>query len=148
MDIDLPVDADANAIKSALLRCSQGDAINCLSELVFNKAKILLVKEKITGVSIQLVDSQGYVTRQVTGKRRSDIDGGEFNDRQLSVIKALEKVLKHCKQEGIRLVGYSDELVAYPAKCKDMSQASVFALDVDSSDAYIGADSDADFFKT
>ena len=147
MDIDLPADADTSTIKAALLRCAHGDAVNCLSEHAFAQAKILLVKEKITGISIQLVDSQGYVVRQVTGKRRSDIGGEEFNDRQLAVIKALEKVLKHCKQEGIRLVGYSDELVAYPAKCKDMSQASVFALDVDSSDAYIGADSDTDFFK-
>ena len=147
MDIDLQLEADNETIRVALLSCSEGDAVNCLSEEVFAQAKLLLVKEKITGVSIQLLGDDGYVIRQVTGKRRSDLDAGEFSDRQLAVIKALEKVLRHCKQEGVKLVGYSDELVAYPVSCKDPSQASVYALDIDSSEAYMGADSNSELMK-
>jgi hypothetical protein len=143
MDTVLPVNADLETIRTALQELSAGESIACQSETVFSKAKLLLVKEKITGVSIQLVDSDGYVIRQVTGKRRSDVEEGEFSDRQQAVIRALEKVLRHCKQEGVRLVGYSDELVAYPARCKDLSQASVYALDVDTQGVYTGADSDS-----
>jgi hypothetical protein len=147
MDTDLQLEADNETIRAALLSCSEGDAINCLSEEVFAQAKLLLVKEKITGVSIQLLGDDGYVIRQVTGKRRSELGAGEFNDRQLAVIKALEKVLRHCQQEGVKLVGYSDELVAYPAGCKDPNQASVYALDIDSSEAYTGADSNSELMK-
>jgi hypothetical protein len=147
MDTDLLLDADSETIRAALLSCSEGDAVNCLSEDVFVRAKILLVKEKITGISIQLLGDDGYVIRQVTGKHRSELGDGEFNDRQLAVIKALEKVLQHCKKEGIRLVGYSDELVAYPASLKDLEQASVYALDIDSSDAYSGADSNSELIE-
>lgn len=144
MDTDLAAGVSAETIRSALRACVPGSAISCRTEQDFARAKILLVKEKITDVSIQLVDSDGYVIRQVTGKRRSEVGDGEFNDRQLAVIKALEKVLMHCKQEGIKLVGYSDELVAYPARCTSLEQASVYALDVDTSDAYSGADSGVD----
>jgi hypothetical protein len=147
MDTDLQLEADNETIRVALLSCSEGDAVNCLSEEVFAQAKLLLVKEKITGVSIQLLGEDGYVMRQVTGKHRSELGAEEFSDRQLAVIKALEKVLRHCQQEGVKLVGYSDELVAYPAGCKDPSQASVYALDIDSSDAYMGADSNSELMK-
>jgi hypothetical protein len=143
MDTVLPKNSDLDTIRIELAKLADGDVIGCHTDEDFSKAKLLLVKEKITGVTIQLLDKDGYVIRQVTGKRRSDVGDGEFSDRQLAVIKALEKVLKHCKQEGIKLVGYSDELVAYPARCKDLSQASVYALDVDAHGAYIGADSDA-----
>ncbi|WP_293265185.1 hypothetical protein [Neptunomonas sp.] len=147
MDTDLLLEADNETIRATLLSCSEGDAVNCLSEEVFAQAKLLLVKEKITGISIQLVGDDGYVIRQVTGKRRSELGTEEFNDRQLAVIKALEKVLRHCQQEGIKLVGYSDELVAYPAGCNDPSQASIYALDIDSSEAYTGADSNSELMK-
>jgi hypothetical protein len=143
MDTVLPANADLETIRAALLGLAAGESIACQSETVFSKAKLLLVKEKITGISIQLLDQDGYVIRQVTGKRRSDMEEGEFSDRQQAVIRALEKVLKHCKQEGVRLVGYSDELVAYPARCQDLSQASVYALDVNTHGAYAGADSDS-----
>jgi len=144
MDTDLPLDTDRESIRLALLSCSVGDVVRCPSEVIFSQAKILLVKEKITGITIQLLDSDGYVARQIVGKKRSEVEQGEFNDRQLSIIKALEKVFKHCEQEGIKLVGYSDELVAYPAKCKDLVQASVFALDIDTADTYSGADPGAE----
>lgn len=141
METDLPLDADADTIRAALLSHHEGDALHCYSEAVFFEAKALLVKEKITGISILLIDEQGYVTRQVTGKKRQDLTSGEFSDRQLAVIKALEKVLHHCKQEGVRLIGYSDELVAYPAKYQDLEQASVYAMDIETSGVYAGADS-------
>lgn len=141
METDLAVNADQAAITRVLKACTQGDAVNCPSEQVFELAKQVLVKEKITGISIHLLDESGYVVRQVTGKRRDELDTTDFSDRQLAVIKALEKVLRHCKKEGIRLVGYSDELVAYPACCKDLTQASVFALDIDTSGSYAGAES-------
>lgn len=141
METDLPTDANTDTIRTALQNHKEGDALHCYSEAVFAEAKALLVKEKITGISILLIDEQGYVVRQVTGKKRQDLTSGEFSDRQLAVIKALEKVLRHCKQEGVRLIGYSDELVAYPAKFQDLEQASVYAMDIETSGVYAGADS-------
>lgn len=144
MELELPQDADLDTISIALQECSVGDSVSCLDERTFNRAKLLIVKQKVTGVSILLIDESGYIQKQVTGKKRADIDSAEFSDRQLSVIKALEKVLKHCQQEGVSLVGYSDELVAYPAKCKNLSEASVFALDIETFGCYSGADSSAE----
>ncbi|WP_240656943.1 MULTISPECIES: response regulator [Neptunomonas] len=142
MEIDLPADPSAGVILEALRSCSVGDALCLHSETAFQKAKILVVKEQLTGVSIQLLDEDGYIKRQVVGKHRNEIEEGDFNDRQMAVIRALEKVLSHCKREGVRLVGYSDELVAYPASFSDLSQASVYAFDIDTDGVYTGADSE------
>lgn len=64
----------------------------------------------------------------------------QLSGRQIAVIRALEKVLKHCRQEGIQLVGYSDELVAIPAHVPMEEISSAGALDVNCHDVYKGAD--------
>lgn len=141
MEHTLSDDADYAEVKQLLALCEADDVVNCYTEKVFSLAKIVLVKEKLTDKTLQLLDEDDYVLRQVTSRRREETGLEEFNDRQLAVIKALEKVLAHCEKEGVKLLGYSDELVAYPAVCNDLEQASSVSLDVETSGVYSGAGS-------
>ena len=141
MDITLSEGAEAAEILSALLRCSPEDAVCCIDEDTFKRAKILLLKEKLKNITLQLLDSDGYAIRQVSSKPKSNEDDQEqLNPRQRAVIKALEKVLQHCKKEGVQLVGYSDELVAIPAHIKLVESAYAGALDINCFGVYKGAD--------
>ncbi|MCP8689309.1 response regulator [Marinobacterium sedimentorum] len=142
MDITLEDNASYTTIVDALRRCGVEDAVCCGTEILFNSAKHALVQEKLSGVTLQLLDADGYAIRQVTSRRRSDQAPvpDRLNDRQLTVIKALEKVLRHCQKEGIQLVGYSDELVALPAQIKPEAIASACALDIETYGAYRGAE--------
>lgn len=139
MDITLSKCAEAAEILSALMRCSPEDAVCCVEEDTFKRAKILLLKEKLKDVTIQLLDADGYAIRQVSSKPKSDQED-QLNARQRAVIKALEKVLMHCKKEGVQLVGYSDELVAIPASVKLEESAYAGAMDVNCFGVYKGAD--------
>jgi len=142
MDITLEDDADYATIVDALRRCGAEDAVCCGTELLFNSAKQALVQEKLSGVTLQLLDSDGYAIRQVTSRRRANQPAvpDRLNDRQITVIRALEKVLRHCQKEGIQLIGYSDELVALPAQIRPEAMASACALDVETYGAYRGAE--------
>lgn len=140
MEYDLVEKASYEEIKDILLNCVSDDVVNCYSLEDFNEAKSVLIKEKLIGKTVQLLDEDDYVLQQVTSKKREDADVEvEFSDRQLAVIKALEKVFEHCKREGVKVIGYSDELVAYPANCNDQEQASEFCLEINTSQAYKGA---------
>jgi hypothetical protein len=140
MEYDLVEETSNEQIKEVLLNCESLDVVNCYSLEVFNEAKAVLISEKLIGKTVQLLDEDDYVLQQVTSKKREDADGEvEFSDRQLAVIKALEKVFDHCKKEGIKVIGYSDELVAYPANCNDQEQASEFCLEINTSQTYKGA---------
>lgn len=140
MEYDLVEKASYEEIKDILLNCVSDDVVNCYSLEDFNEAKAVLIKEKLIGKTVQLLDEDDYVLQQVTSKKREDADVEvEFSDRQLAVIKALEKVFEHCKREGVKVIGYSDELVAYPANCNDQEQASEFCLEINTSQAYKGA---------
>jgi hypothetical protein len=140
MEYDLVEETSNEQIKEVLLNCESLDVVNCYSLEVFNEAKAVLISEKLIGKTVQLLDEDDYVLQQVTSKKREDADGEvEFSDRQLAVIKALEKVFDHCKKEGITVIGYSDELVAYPANCNDQEQASEFCLEINTSQTYKGA---------
>lgn len=142
MDITLDNDASYETVVNALKRCGVEDAVCCRTEALFSLAKGALVREKIAGVTIQLLDSDGYAIRQVTSRRRDDSPSRSdaLNDRQIAVVKALEKVLAYCRKEGVQLVGYSDELVALPAHVKPEEIASASALDVDTRGVYRGAE--------
>jgi len=141
MDITLGREAERQEIVYAIHQCGADDAVCCLNEEVFKLAKLVLVQEKIENITIQLLDSDGYAIRQVTSKKRSDsLKQDQLNDRQRSVVKALEKVLAHCKQEGVQLVGYSDELVALPAHVSLEDISSAGAIEVQSRGVYKGAD--------
>ncbi|MFW1676477.1 hypothetical protein ACFVYJ_01665 [Pontibacter sp. JAM-7] len=140
MDILLSEKPTADDISAALKQCTADDAVCCKSEQVFQQAKILLVKHKLSNVTVQLLDSEGYAVRQVTSKKRGEGRQDQLSDRQISVIKALEKVLMHCKKEGIQLVGYSDELVALPAHINSEEISSAGAMDIESFGVYQGAD--------
>jgi hypothetical protein len=141
MDITLNAEANGDEILAAIKQCGLEDAVCCLNESTFKKAKLALVQEKIKGVTIQLLDDDGYAIKQVTSKQRSDKSrSDQLNDRQRNIVRALEKVLLHCKKEGIQLVGYSDELVALPAHISLEGVSSAGAIDVDCRGVYRGAD--------
>lgn len=142
MDITLENDASYATVVAAHKRCTAEDAVCCRSEALFALAKGALVREKITGVTLQLLDADGYAVRQVTSRRRDDQSASRdrLNDRQIAVIRALEKVLSYCRKEGIQLIGYSDELVALPAHIRPEEVASACALDIDTQGTYRGAD--------
>jgi hypothetical protein len=140
MEYDLTEGATYEDIKAVLLKCLAEDVINCYSLEIFDLAKSVLIGEKLTEKTVQLLDEDDYVLQQVTSKKREEADKeAEFSDRQLAVIKAMEKVFEHCQREGIKFVGYSDELVAYPAKCENIEQASEYCLEVHTSQTYKGA---------
>jgi len=140
MEYDLVEQTSNEQIKEILLNCESGDVVNCYSLEIFDEAKAVLISDKLIGKTVQLLDEDDYVLQQVTSKKREDADDEvEFSDRQLAVIKALEKVFDHCKKEGIKVIGYSDELVAYPANCNDQEQASEFCLEINTSQTYKGA---------
>ncbi|GGO76652.1 hypothetical protein GCM10011348_04370 [Marinobacterium nitratireducens] len=142
MDIILDNDASYEQVVEALKRCGAEEAVCCRTEALFGLAKSALVREKIAGVTIQLLDADGYAIRQVTSRRRDEnaSQGDALNDRQVAVVKALEKVLAYCRKEGVQLVGYSDELVALPAHVKPEDIATASARDIDTRGVYRGAE--------
>lgn len=141
MEIYLPTETRVQDVTERMRACESGDIVSCSDEALFEVIKAVMVREKLTGLTIQLLDSDEYVLRTVTSKRRSEKQQDRFTDRQEAVIRALEKVLAHCEKEGIQLVGFSDELVAIPAHMDDGSGFSASAVDIDTSGIYRGADS-------
>ncbi|SIQ25074.1 hypothetical protein SAMN05421647_103169 [Marinobacterium stanieri] len=141
MEIYLPTETRVQDVTERMRACESGDIVSCSDEALFEVIKAVMVREKLTGLTIQLLDSDEYVLRTVTSKRRSEKQQDRFTDRQEAVIRALEKVLAHCEKEGIQLVGFSDELVAIPAHMDDGSGFSAAAVDIDTSGIYRGADS-------
>jgi hypothetical protein len=141
MEFYLEPNTKVKDITERLKICHYGDVITCTDAGLFEAAKAILVREKLPGLTIQLLDSSDYVLRTVTSRKRQDnIKSDRFNDRQEAVLKALEKVLAHCEKEGIRLIGFSDDLVAVPAHLDDGSGLSAEAIEVDTSGVYRGAD--------
>jgi len=142
MDKFISADSSVMKVRSLFRDACKGDVFVCDDEYIFQTAKTALVAEKVTGVTVQLLDPSGYVVKQVSSKLRTEQKRNEqFNDRQLAVISALEKVLAHCKKEGIQLIGFSDELVAQPAHLDLRQGVSPFALDLDTQGVYCGAES-------
>jgi len=141
MDIEVDKHASYDEIADAIRSCSPDDSVCCYSEASFSLAKAILVKEKLTGATVQLLDDEGYAVRQVTSKLRAEVEAkGQMTDRQIAVIKALEKVLSHCDKEGIRLLGYSDELVALPSGIDPSEHASADVVEIDTFGVYQGAE--------
>lgn len=143
MDTYLDKGSAYEEILEGIKSCDSDGSVCCTDEAVFNLGKIVLVKEKIAGITLQLVDEQGYAVRQVTSKRPADDQPSDrhLSTRQAAVIRALEKVLLHCKKEGIKLVGYSDELVAMPIVVRSDDVSPAVALDIDTHGVYRGANS-------
>ncbi|MBV0931804.1 response regulator [Marinobacterium sp. A346] len=128
-------------VKERLKSCCYGDSISCRDAALFEVAKAVLVREKLPGLTIQLLDQGDYVIRSVTSRKRRQEQQDRFTDRQETVLKALEKVLAHCEKEGIHLIGFSDDLVAIPAHLDDGTGLSAEAIDLDTSGVYRGAES-------
>lgn len=141
MDIVLNLEAEDVVILDALRECGPEDAVCCQDEATFKRSKQLLISERLKNITIQLLDEGGYAIRQVTSKpKNKNTNTDQLNGRQITVIKALEKVLLHCKNEGIQLIGYSDELVALPAAVSSEEISSAGALDINCHHVYKGAD--------
>lgn len=141
MDIILEESSTEEEIINAFESCGLEDAVCCKHESMFKKAKALLIKTKLKDITIQLLDSDGYAIRQVSNKEADQIaNKDQLNSRQVTVIKALEKVLTYCKKERIQLVGYSDELVALPAHIPIDEVSNASALDINCHGVYKGAD--------
>lgn len=141
MDIYIDDLADYQAVVEALDRCEDDDVLCCRVEAVFNLVRLAIQKTRRAGVTAQLIDTDGYVVRQLTSKKRSanrQVD--QLNDKQIAVVRALEKVMGYCKAEGIQLIGYSDELVALPAGLGDADIASAAALAVEAQGVYRGVE--------
>lgn len=148
MEFYLPSDTSVQEVTERLRACSPGDQISCSDEALFEVAKAVLVREKLTGLTIQLLDDSDYVLRSVTSRRRRESTRlDRFSDRQEAVLRALERVLAHCEKEGIRLIGFSDDLVAVPAHLDSSACLSAEAVEVDTSGVYRGADSIGDYTK-
>ncbi|MCV6613122.1 MAG: response regulator [Amphritea sp.] len=143
MDTYLDRGASYEEILEGIRECDTDGSVCCTDEAVFSLAKVVLVKEKITGITLQLVDEQGYAIRQVTSKKPEEDmpSDSHLSTRQTAVVRALEKVLAHCKKEGIQLIGYSDELVAMPVVVNAEDVSPAVALDVNTHGVYRGADS-------
>lgn len=140
MEYQIDINSEKDEIITLVKSAASGDTICCKRESQFEICKSALVEAKLAGVTICLLDQDDYVIRQTSSKKRNQVKGPRLTDRQLVVIKALEKVLSHCKKEGISLIGYSDELVALPESVAASDLASAYAVSVDSSDCYRGAD--------
>ena len=148
MEFYLPSDTSAQEVTERLRACSPGDQISCSDEALFEVAKAVLVREKLTGLTIQLLDDSDYVLRSVTSRRRREAERlNRFSDRQEAVLRALERVLAHCEKEGISLIGFSDDLVAVPAHLDSSACLSAEAVEVDTSGVYRGAESIGDYTK-
>jgi len=148
MEFYLPSDTSVQEVTERLRACSPGDQVSCSDEALFEVAKAVLVREKLTGLTVQLLDDGDYVLRSVTSRRRREVEKlNRFSDRQEAVLKALERVLAHCEKEGIRLIGFSDDFVAVPAHLDSSACLSAEAVDVDTSGVYRGADSIGEYTK-
>ncbi|GAA0785612.1 response regulator [Marinobacterium sediminicola] len=141
MEFYLEPSTKVKDVTERLKACRYGDVISCTDAGLFEVAKAILVREKLPGLTVQLLDDSDYVLRSVTSRKRRDNQKTDrFNDRQEAVLKALEKVLAHCEKEGIRLIGFSDDLVAVPAHLDDGSGLSAEAVDLDTCGVYRGAE--------
>lgn len=142
MEQFIPEGSSVQTIREIIRAASPGDVFCCRHAELFDTTKAALVAEKAADITLQLLDDSDYVVRQVSSKRRIDQKKSEhLNDRQLAIVRALEKVLQHCRKEGVQLIGFSDELVAQPSHLDPAEGISPFALDLDTSDVYRGADS-------
>ena len=74
MEYDLTEGATYEDIKAVLLNCLAEDVINCYSLEVFDLAKSVLIGEKLTEKTVQLLDEDDYVLQQVTSKKREEAD--------------------------------------------------------------------------
>ncbi len=142
MEQYIPDGSSVQVIREMIREAAPGEVFCCRDQALFETTKVALIAEKAVDITIQLLDEGNYVVKQVSSKRRNNQKKSEhLNDRQLAVVKALEKVLLHCRKEGVQLIGFSDELVAQPAHLDPAEGISPFALDLDTSDVYRGADS-------
>lgn len=140
MEYHIDIKDETDEISELFRQVKSGDTLYCKRDSQFEICKKLLVRFKLADVTICLLDQDDYIVHQTSSRKREKVSGPQLNDRQMAVIAALERVLQHCKKEGIALIGYSDELVAMPECLAGTDISSAYALDVDSSGVYRGAD--------
>ena len=140
MESQLNSTATDAAMRELVSSASTGDIINTVTQAQFDQLKRLLVEYKKVGLRLCLLDEDGYILRQVSSRSKSERVEPGFNEQQKRVLKALERVLEACEREDIRLVGYSDSLVAVPAVLLHTDLASAEARELETGDVYLGAD--------
>lgn len=142
MLIHVKPDADSKKLSKIVANTNPGDAINVADIKQFEQLKSLIIEAKAVDLKLSLIDADGYVLKQISTKRRNNEKHNQINnrftDRQMSVISALERIMVLLDKEGLRLTGYSDELVV--TKADDASlQTGDLAIDIDTKDVYKGA---------
>lgn len=149
MLIHVKLGADSEKLAQIINNANEGDTLNVQSNEQFEHLKSLIIDQKRVGLRIALIDEDGFIVKQIATQKRiknsqsdttqpSKQTSTAFSARQLAVISALERVMKHLEQEGVSLVGYSDELVAVPTNAK-ASHASDVSIDIDTSGTYSGS---------
>lgn len=141
MEIQISPDLDDVQLVNRVRNAESGCTLNIQSDRQFELVKRLMVQHKKVGLRVCLVDEDGYITRQISSRLREEHTQMGFNDKQKSVLKALDRVLEHCRKEGISLIGYSDQMVAVPALLVNTEYATEQSREIDDQGVYFGADS-------
>ena len=142
MLIHVKPNAEIDKLKKIVANSNPGDNINVSNSQQFEQLKRLIIDAKAVDLKLSLIDDDGYVLKQISTKRRDlkpdTAKASDFTARQMAVISALERVMTLLEQEGVSLVGYSDELVATISDDTSL-QTGELAIDVDTRGIYKGA---------
>ncbi len=142
MLIHVKPNADSDKLKKIVTNSNHGDNINVSNLQQFEQLKGLIIDAKAIDLTLSLIDDDDYVLKQISTKHRikekQSAQSSSFTARQMSVISALERVMTLLDKEGIRLIGYSDELVATISDDSSL-QTGELAIDVDTKGIYKGA---------
>ncbi|HEY5718435.1 MAG TPA: hypothetical protein VIS52_08040 [Motiliproteus sp.] len=145
MTIEIEADDKASQLLGVVKSAPLGAEIHCRLERQYGILKIALVKLQRDDLSVVLQDSAGRVLRQVTARKRTQAEvhnPDALSQSQLAAAKELERAFRRCKEVKLRLVGFSDSLVAVPEHlgCGADVLSSPDALELDTHDAYHGFD--------
>lgn len=142
MLIHVKPNADTEKLKKIVVNSNPGDCINVSGLQQFDQLKGLIIDAKAIDLKLSLIDDDGYVLKQISTKRRDTqlqaTQSSGFTARQMSVISALERVMTLLEKENIRLIGYSDELVATISNDTSL-QTGELAIEIDTKGIYKGA---------
>ena len=142
MLIHVKPNADTEKLKQIVVNSNPGDCINVSGLQQFDQLKGLISDAKAIDLKLSLIDDDGYVLKQISTKRRDTqlqaTQSSGFTARQMSVISALERVMTLLEKENIRLIGYSDELVATISNDTSL-QTGELAIEIDTKGIYKGA---------
>lgn len=135
MGLHLDHDVSDQQLIELLSHLAAGRTLCCHSEEQYRRLQGYISQHDYIGVQVQLLDDANNVINQCGSSVQCFEDG--LTARQITVLKALERVLSHCRKEGVQLIGYSDELVAVPAGCDRNTVVSSTALPIETFNTYL-----------